>query len=291
MAFSLAYAGLALTMTAGLLIGLDRRHTYLPGAPMDHLAAHLNLGLLATFTVAIWGVSSKLFPMFLLAPAPDLRRQRTALLLLWCGAVLLVAALWFGWPLAPFAAIPAAAFFLQVSLLGKLLRSRRRGRIDAGFRYAISAYADLFAAGAFGLLIALGVGKGTLLSLRLPWVYGFLLLVGWVLQTVVGILSKIVPFLVWQAVYARRAGLGPLPTLADLSSERLQMAGFFLFRIATVALAVALFRGHAGELRAALVFFAVSLVPFAVHVAVVVTHLVRPRAFGAREGVRYAAAQ
>src|SRR5512140_3658617 len=285
LAFALAYGGLALTMTAGLLIGLDRRRAFLPGAPMDHLAAHLTLGLFATFTVAIWGVSSKLLPMFLLAPAPDPRRQSAALLLMWCGAILLAAALWFGWPAAPFAALPAAAFFLQLSLVRRLLGARRRGRIDAGFRYALSAYADLFAAGVVGLLIALGVGKGTLLSLRLPWVYGFLVLCGWLLQTVVGILSKILPFLVWQAVYARRAGLGPIPKLVDLSPERLQMAGFVAFRIASVALTVALFRGHVVELRVAALFFAVSLLPFGAHVAIVLSHLKWPRAF-AGPGVR-----
>jgi hypothetical protein len=291
LAFALAYAGLVLTMTVGVLIGLDRRHAFLPGAPMDHLAAHLTLGLLATFTVAIWGVSSKLLPMFLLAPAPDPRRQEIALFLNWCGAVLLATALWFGWPAAPFAALPAAAFFLQLSLVRRLLGARRRGRIDAGFRYALSAYADLFAAGVVGLLIALGVGKGTLLSLRLPWVYGFLVLCGWLLQTVVGMLSKILPFLVWQAVYARRAGLGPVPKLSDLSPERIQAAGFVLFRIAAVALAIALFRGHAVELRAAATVFAVSLLPFAAHVAIVLSHLKWPRAFGAAAGSQHAAAQ
>jgi hypothetical protein len=290
LAFALAYAGLALTMTAGLVIGLDRRHAFLPGAPLDHLAAHLNLGLLATFTVAIWGVSSKLLPMFLLAPAPDPRRQKAALVLLFGGSTLLAVALWLGWPPAPFAALLAAAFLLQTTLVRDLLRARRRGRIDAGFRYALSAYVDLFGAGVVGVLIALGVGKGTLLSLRLPWVYGFLLLVGWVLQTVVGILSKILPFLVWQAVYARRAGLGPLPKLADLSSERLQMAGFVLFRIATIGMAVALFRGHVGELRLAATFFAISLLPFAVHVGLVVSHLKNPRAFAAPVGARYVSA-
>jgi hypothetical protein len=290
LSFTLAYTGLALTMSLGLLIGLDRRHAFLPGAPMDHLAAHLTLGMFATFTVAIWGVSSKLLPMFLLAPAPDPRRQKTALLLIWCGAVLLAAALWFGWPAAPFAALPAAAFFLQLSLMRRLLGARRRGRIDAGFRYALSAYADLFAAGVVGFLIALGVGKGTLLSLRLPWVYGFLVLGGWLLQTVVGMLSKILPFLVWQAVYARRAGLGPLPKLSDLSPERLQVAGFVLFRIAAVGLTVALFRGHAVELRVAATFFGVSLLPFAAHVAIVISHLKWPHAFGAAAGSQHAAA-
>ena len=85
-------------------------------------------------------------------------------------------------------------------------------------------------------------------------------------------------------------GLGPLPKLADLSSEGLQITGFVLFRLATVGMAVALFRGHAGELRLATTFFAVSLLPFAIHVAFVVSHLKKPRAFAAPAGTRYAAA-
>lgn len=279
LAFVLSYAGLALTMTAGFLIGLDRRHHFLPGGPMDHLAGHVTLGLVATLTVAIWGVTSKLLPMFLVAPAPEGRKQKTALVLLFSGAVLVATALWLGLPAAPFAVPLAAAFVLQVSLVRAILRGRKRGEIDAGFRYALSAYADLAAAGLVGLLISLGVGKGTLLSLRLPWVYGFLLLVGWVLQTVVGILSKILPFLVWQAVYSRGVGLGPVPKIRDLSSESLQAAGFVLFRVATLAMAVALFRGRVGELRWSSVFLAASLLPFAAHVALVVSHLRRPRAF------------
>jgi hypothetical protein len=150
---------------------------------------------------------------------------------------------------------------------------------------------DLFAAGVVGLLIALGGGKGTLLSLRLPWVYGFLLLVGWVLQTVVGILSKILPFVVWQAVYAQGVGLGPVPKLKDLSSERLQAAGFVLFRLASVLMVVALLRGRVGELRAAGVFLAASLLPFAAHVALVVSHLKKPRALPAPREARLAAAR
>lgn len=290
LAFVLGYAGLALTMTAGLLIGLDRRATFLPGGPMDHLAAHLTLGLLATFTVAIWGVTSKLLPMFLVAPTPGPRRQKAALVLLWSGSVLLAAALWLRLPLAPFAVLPAAGFALQVSLLKDMVGGRRRGEIDTGFRYALSAYADLLAAGGVGLLIAFGVGKGTLLSLRLPWVYGFLLLVGWVLQTVVGILSKILPFLVWQAVYARAVGLSPVPKLKDLSSDRLQAAGFVLFRIATILMALALFRARVGELRVAGALLAVSLLPFAAHVALVLSHLRKPRSLPAPGESPFAAA-
>lgn len=63
-----------------------------------------------------------------------------------------------------------------------------------------------------------------------------------------------------------------------------------LFRIAAVALTVALFRGHAVELRAATTFFAISLLPFAAHVAIVVSHLKWPRAFGSAAGSQHAAA-
>lgn len=57
-----------------------------------------------------------------------------------------------------------------------------------------------------------------------------------------------------------------------------------------MGLAVALFRGRAGELRAATIFFAISLLPFAAHVALVVSHLKKPRAFTAPAGTPYASA-
>jgi hypothetical protein len=270
---ALAYVGLLLTIGAGILLALDRKSPFLGGAPLRHVAAHIHLGILATFGVAIFAVESKLLPMFLLAPAPEPRLQKAAITLLFGGTVLLACALWFGLPPIPFAILPALAVPFQAGLLVRSVRARRRSQIDTGFVYALSAYSDLAAATVVGFLWAAGWGEGSTLMVRLPWVYVFLLLVGFVVQTIVGILSKILTFLVWQAVYARRVGLARVPTLAELSSERLQRVGFWAFRIATILTAVALFRGRIEELRIASALLALSLVPFVLHVARVLLHL------------------
>ena len=270
---ALAYMGLLLTIAAGLLLALDRRSPFLGGAPLRHVAAHIHLGIFATFGVAIFAVESKLLPMFLLAPAPEPRLQKSVIALLFGGTVLFACALWFGLPIALFAIVPALAVPLQAWLLVRSVRARRRRQIDTGFVYALSAYSDLAAAMVIGFLWAAGWGDGTMLMVRLPWVYVFLLLIGFVVQTVVGIFSKILPFLVWQAVYARRVGLARVPTLAELSSERLQRVGFWAFRIATVLLAVALFRGRPEELRVASTLLALSLIPFLLHTSSVLSHL------------------
>lgn len=276
LALLLSYAGLALTMTAGLLIGIDRHHGFLPGAPLRHLLAHLHVGLLATFGVAIFGVEPKLLSMFLVAAAPSLARQRAAVLGLFFGTLFLSFALWFGAPVAPFAVPLLAAIGLQVLNLAGVLSSRKKHEIDTGFVYALSAYADLGAAALLGILWSLGLGDGTMLALRIPWVYVFLLLVGFVVQTIVGFLSKILPFLVWQATYARNVGTAHVPTLKEMAPERLQRAGFVLFRIATLLMAVALWRGRAPELRFSAAFLAVSIVPFVLHVARATRHLWKP---------------
>jgi hypothetical protein len=113
--------------------------------------------------------------------------------------------------------------------------------------------------------------------------YGFFLLGGWLLQAVVGFLSKILPFLVWQIVYAPRIGLGTVPTLKDLSPDGPQLLGFALFRAALLAVAAAVLWGRPAPLTAAAVFFSLSLVPFFVHAVRVAAHLVHPRTFAVKE--------
>jgi hypothetical protein len=281
--FALAFGALLLNAVVGLLLAFDRHHILFSGAPTDRLAAHVHLGLLGVFTVAIFAVESKLLPMFLLGPVPAPRRVRVTLISLSAGALLLASALAFRFTILPGAALVAAAFVLQVGSLASVLGGRKRKEIDAGFLYALSAHADLALALLVGLAFASGAGAGTPLAFRLPVLYGFLLLGGWLLQAVVGFLSKILPFLVWQVVYAPRVGLGPVPTLKNLSPDGPQLLGFALFRVALLGVAAALLWGRPAPLSAAAAFFSLSLVPFFVHAARVAAHLVHPRTFAVKE--------
>lgn len=281
LAFALAFTGLALTMAAGLAIGLDRAAGYLPGGPMHHLAAHIHLGLLATFAVAVFGVEAKILPMFLLSPPPRARRQAAALAMMGGGAIVLAVFLWQGWPSGPAALIPAAAVGLQIANVREIFRRRSRKEVDPGFRYAAAAYGYLAAAAVAGLAWAFEIGKGRAVTVRLPQLYVYLLLVGFIVQTIVGILSKILPFLVWQSAFSRHLGARAVPTLKEMSSERLQRVGFWLFQISVPVLGGALAWGEPRAISAAGWLFAVSILPFLAHVMRVLSHL-KPAAAPAR---------
>ncbi len=280
---ALAFAGLLLDAAVGLSLVLDRNRLLLSDAPADLLAAHLHLGVLGAFTVAIFAVESRLLPMFLLAPVPPAHRVRAAFGLLSGGALLLTVTLALRRTLLPGAVAVVLAFAVQVWNLAAILFRRRRKEVDAGFLYLLSAHADLGAALLLGLAMALGAWAGRPLAGRLAAIYGFLLLVGWLLQAAVGVVSKILPFLVWQIAYAPGVGLGRVPTLKDLSSERLQLLGFVLFRTALLAFAAALVAGTPARLAAAAAFVSLSLVPFLVHAAQVASHLWNRRIFKARK--------
>ena len=73
----------------------------------------------------------------------------------------------------------------------------------------------------------LGVALATdrLSGPRVALAYAVVVLGGWVSLTIVGMMLKIVPFLVWYRAYGPRAGREPVPTLAQLSWPRAEATG------------------------------------------------------------------
>jgi hypothetical protein len=68
--------------------------------------------------------------------------------------------------------------------------------------------------------------------------------------TIVGMMLRIVPFLVWYRVYAPLAGRLPVPALADLSWPWAERCTYALLTTGTIALAIAAAAGDAGWIRA-----------------------------------------
>ena len=66
----LGYGGLALTTLFGLALAANRVWPFLPGEFFPTLHAHVHLALLGWVTPMIFGVAARVYPMFLLAPAP-----------------------------------------------------------------------------------------------------------------------------------------------------------------------------------------------------------------------------
>jgi hypothetical protein len=265
------YAGLALTMLFGLALGMDRIWKFLPGQFFPTLHAHFHLALLGWVAPMIFGVAARVYPMFLLAPEPDGWPDAVQFWGVALGAPAVVLGL-LGIPgltVAGTLAVIGAAAGHAWWVMG-FARGRKRPRLDWGLRFALTGTAFLLPAALMGLAFALDLLSGPQPAIA----YAVLTLGGWVSLTIVGMMLKIVPFLVWYRVYSPRAGKEPVPTLAQLSWPRaeglayvLLTAGFVLFSLAAVVGQIEWIRAAGAVLLLGALAFAASLVRVLQHLA------------------------
>jgi hypothetical protein len=130
----------------------------------------------------------------------------------------------------------AAAMTGHLVSLVEMARTRKRPRLDGGLRIVVAGASFAPVAVLMGLGFAFGVLQGP----RLGLAYAVVVLGGWVSLTIVGMMLKIVPFLVWHRVYAPRVGRMPLPSVGELSWPRAERVACALLTTGTVAFAAAL---------------------------------------------------
>ena len=108
-------------------------------------------------------------------------------------------------------------------------------------------------------------------------VYGFLALLGVVTLAILGMLYKIVPFLVWYTSYSKQIGRHKVPSLADLYSEQLQIISFVLFMLGLVAASIATALSAERAVQVSCAILVLSLTVFALNMGRILSHLIRPR--------------
>jgi hypothetical protein len=192
--------------------------------------AHAHLGAVGFFTILIVGVSYKLIPMFTLSEVQSPRRAACSLVLLNIGLVgtFLTVLLRSPWKLASGLVIVAALALYGWELLA-ILRARKRKAPDWGIKYFLTAVALFAPLAVLGIVLTWPGLPLTPFTGQLENVYGFLGLIGVVTLAIIGMLYKIIPFLVWFGRYSKHVGRARVPALADLYSARVQAAGYFLF--------------------------------------------------------------
>jgi hypothetical protein len=244
----LGYGGLALTTLVGLSLAVNHVLPFFPGEFFPTLHAHVQLAILGWVTPMIFGVAARVYPMFLLAPAP----RRWAVLLQFWGLALGVPAVVVGLVgvpgLALFGALGVAVAALShTGWVVEIVRGRKRPGLDWGLRFTLTATAFVVPAAVLGVALAADRLSGP----RPALTYAVVVLGGWISLTIVGMMLKIVPFLVWYRVYSPRAGREQVPTLRQLSSPRLEGLTYMLLTGGTVLLAVTVAVGDAAWIRAA----------------------------------------
>ena len=267
---TMAFTGLGFTVLFGLVLGADRIWKFLPGSFFPTLHAHFHLALLGFVAPVVIGVAARVYPMFLLAPEPSGWPERVQFWGLALGVPVVVTGL-LGAPalLVPGAIAVAAAAAAHLTWVSRMARDRKRPALDWGLRFVLTGSTFLIAAAAAGLALAFDLLSGP----RAALAYAVLALGGWVSLTIVGMMLKIIPFLVWYRVYSPLAGRAPVPTLAQLGWPAAEGLAYALLTGGTAALAAALATGHAPLIGAAGTILAAGALCFAAAVARVLHHL------------------
>jgi hypothetical protein len=213
-----AYGWAALACLAGLaLTGIAIVARYEHGFALDHVAfrhAHVVLAAYGFMGLLALGLSSFLLPMLAVAPPPP-ARSSYAVLGLALLAIVMGSAL-----------VGLAAAIAHVYLMERSLRARLRPALGPAFVLVRVSWACLVASLA---LAALGFPGGTLL-------FGILLVPGWLLTFLLGVLQRIVPFLA--SVHASTTARGT-PLISAMTPGRLLAAHRFLHLAAIAGLAAA----------------------------------------------------
>ncbi|HOX56908.1 MAG TPA: cbb3-type cytochrome c oxidase subunit I [Candidatus Paceibacterota bacterium] len=240
--------------------------------------AHAHLGALGVFVMLIVGISYKLVPMFTLSEIQSPRRAGASVLLLNVGLLGSFVAVLLRHPLKmAFALVVVAGLACFGIELLAILRARKRATLDWGMRYFLTALSLL------GPLAILALGLSwpglplTALTGQLENVYGFLALMGVVSFAIIGMFYKILPFLVWYGSYSRQIGLCKVPSLADLYSPALQVAGYWLYVASLAGTSIAIVLGNAAAVRGGLLLLGLGLGTLALNVIKILSHLIRPQ--------------
>lgn len=278
-AYSDAPTSAAARAVAPLLAGLKAVALIL--SQFDALAlmhAHAHLGVVGVFLMLMVGVSFRLVPMFTLSEIQNPRRAAGSVALLNVGLAGVAAAIALrSWLKPVFTLVVIAALMLYGLELRAILRARRRRALDWGLKHFLAALGLLIPLAALGLVLSWPTLPLTPAVGQWENVYGFGALFGVVTLAILGMLYKIVPFLVWLARYSPWIGRARVPQLAEMYSQQLQPWGFWLFLAGLGLTTAAVVAGNPWAVRGGVAVLAAGLAVFAANLVRVLWHLVQPR--------------
>ena len=275
------YAALAALVVA-LVTAVSLVCAYL-GIPLfersSALALHMTFAAYGFMGLLAFGLSYVLVPMFALAAAPDERRARLSLILA-VTALLLAAAAAVGVAPQPLriAAVGtgAGAVVLHWRLMNSALTTGMRRSLGRSVTLMKFGWACLAASLAAGLGIACDVPFDGTAAL-----FGLLLVAGWLLTFLLGVLQRIVPFL---ASMHRAPGKRLPPTPSSLTAERPLAIHFACHLAALALLVVAIVAGNPWFAAAGALAGGAGAVAFGSFLATVLRRMSRPDVpAGARE--------
>jgi hypothetical protein len=233
-------AGLWLLITTiiGLLLVYNFSTPLFSHDSLYYLSLHAHMGIIGWFLLLIIGVGSRLIPMFLISKYTNTRLLWRVYVLINTGLIAFAFMFVYAVPVYCYL-LPVAAVTAALLLFGYYCRQayRQRLRKQVDEQLKISVLSVMMMALPVVLLVVMIIalwiaGENT----RLVVAYGFTVFFGWITAIILGMTFKTLPFIVWNKVYHKKAGLGKTPNPKNLFSNRVftgmavsYLAGFVLF--------------------------------------------------------------
>jgi hypothetical protein len=267
-----ALAALVVLVALGLALSSDYAVAFLP----DHAnaaLAHLILGAFGFMGMLALGFSHILVPMFALSSAPASRPGKAAFGVAAAALVVGVIGAWLGerYVLAAAALGGLAAAVAHVALMRRVLQSGMRKRLGLSFVLVRASWVLLPLSLLAGLSAVLGFTGP-----RGPTLFGFLVLGGWLLTFVLGILQRILPFLA--SMHAAGVARGKPPLLSELAASSPLKLHAFCHGVALTGLAGAIVIDNGTLARSASAVGCLGALAFAWFTIGVIRRMIPPQA-------------
>lgn len=280
-AFGIASAlgWLLVTMLAGLFLACAKCWPWItPFEPLAQMHAHAHLGGLGVFVMLTVSVAYRLVPMFAVSEIQSLRRAGWSIALLNAGVAGVVATILVRspWKVAfALVCISGLAFF-AVEMVA-ILRVRKRRTLDWALKYFLTGMALL---GPLSLLAIVLCWPGlpvTLTTMQIENAYAILAVFGVLAFAILGMLYRILPFLVWFHCYSGDIGRSRVPLFSEMLSPRLQAIGYWFHLPGVLIAAAASVLGHSRCATVGASLIAVSVLAFLINALGIASHLLRKR--------------
>lgn len=246
---------LLLTTVIGLLLILNFPSNVI------YLSLHAHIGIIGWFLLMVIGVGSRLIPMFLISKYENTKR-------LWWVYSLINAGL-IGFIIMFFLTVKSELYFIPIVLIGLgvilfgnhvywSFVKRIRKKVDEQVRISMLSVAMIVVP--ILILIAIILLFTTASSKQMVTLYGFTIFFGWITAIILGMTFKTLPFIIWNKVYSRIAGLGKTPNPKELFSNPLFIVIGVAYLIGFIIFSVGIIQSHVLLLNIGAIFLLVTAV-------------------------------
>lgn len=260
---------LLLTAVFGILMAFNFAYPIFKDSHLLELKIHAHLGIIGWFLLLIIGVSSKLFPMFLLVNTTNQKKLNIAYYLINIGLIAFGVDLYFfqGTVLIPlFAVIIIAGILFFISHMRKVYENRPRKNLDIGLKHSLIAVISMLLPLLLGAVICFNLQVKESILFQIYLVYGISVFLGFITTLILGQTFKTLPFIVWLYIFKKAAGKIKVPLPKDLYSEKIAHWQLLVYLTAMFVLIAGILSGTLLLIRIGSIFLLLTAVLYNINV-------------------------